>query len=190
MGQREELLAGAKRCLVEKGYAHTTARDIVAVTGAHLGSIGYHFGSKDALLNAAILETFDAWGDAIAAAVVAEPGGAPLERLRRFLHGVFEMAREQREVLVASVQAYAQAEFAPEVRDQLAAGYAASRQELAALTLDVAPAEISPEQARRYGSLALALINGAMLQWLLDPASAPTADDLVRAIEGLSGRGR
>ena len=116
MGQREELLTGAKRCLVEKGYAHTTARDIVAATGAHLGSIGYHFGSKDALLNAAVLETFDAWGDAIAAALVAEPGGAPLDRLRRFLDGVLEMAHEQRAVLVASVQAYAQAEFAPEVR--------------------------------------------------------------------------
>ncbi|MER7331953.1 MULTISPECIES: TetR/AcrR family transcriptional regulator [unclassified Micromonospora] len=190
MGQREDLLAGAKRCLAEKGYAHTTARDIVAAAGAHLGSIGYHFGSKDALLNAAVLETFDAWGDAIAAAVVAEPGGTPLDRLRRFLDGVLKMAHEQRAVLVASVQAYAQAEFAPEVRDQLAAVYAGSRRDLAALTLDVAPAEVSPEQARRYGSLTLALINGAMLQWLLDPGSAPSADDLVRAIEGFAGQGR
>ncbi|MEU6076899.1 TetR/AcrR family transcriptional regulator [Micromonospora sp. NPDC047074] len=186
MGQREDLLAGARRCLVEKGYAHTTARDIVAVTGAHLGSIGYHFGSKDALLNAALLETFDAWGDAIAAAVVAEPGGAPLDRLRRFLDGILALAPEQRAILVASVQAYAQAEFAPEVRDQLVVSYAASRRELAALVLDVAPAEVSAEQARRYGSLALAVINGVVLQWMLDPGAAPTADDLVRAIEGLA----
>ncbi|SCL69195.1 transcriptional regulator, TetR family [Micromonospora citrea] len=190
MGQREDLLTGAKRCLAEKGYAHTTARDIVAAAGAHLGSIGYHFGSKEALLNAAVLEIFDAWGDAIGAAVVAEPGGAPLDRLRRFLQGVFEAAHEQRAVLVASVQAYAQAEFAPEVRAQLAAGYVASRRDLAALTLDVAPTEVSAEQARRYGSLALALINGAMLQLLLDPTSAPSADDLVLAVEGLTGHGR
>jgi len=189
VGQREELLTGAKRCLVEKGYAHTTARDIVAATGAHLGSIGYHFGSKDALLNAAVLETFDAWGDAIAAALVAEPGGAPLDRLRRFLDGVLEMAHEQRAVLVASVQAYAQAEFAPEVRGQLAAAYADSRRDLAALVLDVAPTEVSADQARRLGSLALALINGVMLQWLLDPGAAPTADDLVRAVEGLAAGG-
>ncbi|MER7420977.1 TetR/AcrR family transcriptional regulator [Micromonospora peucetia] len=190
MGQREELLAGAKRCLVEKGYAHTTARDIVATTGAHLGSIGYHFGSKDALLNAALLETFDAWGDAIAEAVVAEPGDAPLARFRRFLDGVLEVAHEQRSILVASVQAYAQAEFAPEVRDQLVASYTASRRELAALVLDLPPAEVSADQARRYGSLALAVINGAVLQWVLDPRSAPTADDLVQAIAGLTGSGR
>ena len=33
MGNREDLLAAAKRCLYEKGYAHTTARDIAAASG-------------------------------------------------------------------------------------------------------------------------------------------------------------
>jgi len=53
MGHREDLLAGAVRCLREKGYAHTTARDIVAASGTNLASIGYHYGSTKALLNAA-----------------------------------------------------------------------------------------------------------------------------------------
>lgn len=188
MGQREDLLAGAKKCLVEKGYAHTTARDIVAAAGAHLGSIGYHFGSKEALLNAAVMETFDAWGDAIAAAVVPDAGGTPLDRLRGFVDGLLAAAPEQRAILVASVQAYAQAEFAPEVRAQLVAGYAAGRRDLAALVLGIPPAEVSEEQARAYGGLAMAMVNGAMIQWLIDPASAPTADDLARALGGLSGR--
>ena len=51
MGQREDLLTAAKKLLVEKGYHRTTARDIAAASGAHLGSIGYHYGSKDALMN-------------------------------------------------------------------------------------------------------------------------------------------
>ena len=34
MGHREDLLAGAVRCLREKGYGRTTARDIVAASGA------------------------------------------------------------------------------------------------------------------------------------------------------------
>ena len=41
MGHREDLLEGAKRCLYEKGYARTTARDIVAASGTNLASIGY-----------------------------------------------------------------------------------------------------------------------------------------------------
>lgn len=49
MGHREDLLEGAKRCLLEKGYARTTARDIGAASGTNLASIGYHYGSKEAL---------------------------------------------------------------------------------------------------------------------------------------------
>ena len=40
MSHREDLLAGAVQCLREKGYAHTTARDIVAASGTNLASIG------------------------------------------------------------------------------------------------------------------------------------------------------
>ncbi|NED85162.1 TetR/AcrR family transcriptional regulator, partial [Streptomyces sp. SID11233] len=53
MGHREDLLEGAKRCLLDKGFAATTARDIVRESGANLASIGYHYGSKDALLGRA-----------------------------------------------------------------------------------------------------------------------------------------
>ena len=42
MSHKEDLLAGAVACLREKGYAHTTARDIVAASGTNLASIGYH----------------------------------------------------------------------------------------------------------------------------------------------------
>ena len=33
MGHKEDLLEGAKRCLLAKGFARTTARDIVAESG-------------------------------------------------------------------------------------------------------------------------------------------------------------
>jgi hypothetical protein len=39
-----------------RGYARTTARDLAAESGANLASIGYHFGSKEALLNEALAE--------------------------------------------------------------------------------------------------------------------------------------
>nr|WP_199834432.1 TetR family transcriptional regulator [Streptomyces sp. NRRL F-5755] len=47
MGHREDLWEGAKRCLLDKGYARTTARDIVAASGADLASIGCHYGPKE-----------------------------------------------------------------------------------------------------------------------------------------------
>src|SRR5438309_886040 len=51
---RDKILRGALICLREKGYARTTARDIAEAAGANLGSIGYHFGGKDALLAEAL----------------------------------------------------------------------------------------------------------------------------------------
>lgn len=186
MGQREDLLEGAKHCLARLGYAHTTARDIVAVTGANLASIGYHFGSKDALLNAAVIETFEEWGDAIARAVTTDLHGGPRARLERFLDGLLTAAPEHRHVLVASVQAYAQAEFSPDVREQLVRIYADSRRDLAALVLAVDPDEVSPDDARTIGSLALAIINGVMLQWMLEPSSTPSSEELARAIRALA----
>lgn len=186
VGQREALLAGAKQCLAERGYAHTTARDIVAVSGANLAAIGYHFGSKDALLNAAVIETFREWGDATAEALTVDPAGTPAQRLEQFLEGLLSHSPEKRGILVASVQAYAQAEFSPEVRDQLVEIYAESRRDLAALVLGVPREDVSDDDAHSVGSFALALINGLMLQWMLDPAATPTAAELARALRRLA----
>ena len=75
MSHREDLLAGAVLCLREKGYARTTARDIVAASGTNLASIGYHYGSTEALLNAAVLRTMEDFGAEIARAM-GSGGGA------------------------------------------------------------------------------------------------------------------
>lgn len=63
MGHREDLLEGAKRCLLAKGFVRTTARDIVKESGTNLASIGYHYGSKDALLTQAFVELVQEWGE-------------------------------------------------------------------------------------------------------------------------------
>lgn len=85
MGHREDLLDGAKRCLLEKGFARTTARDIVAASGTNLASIGYHYGSKEALLIAAYVQAIEEWGENFDAAVQADGGRGPdMDPLERF----------------------------------------------------------------------------------------------------------
>src|SRR6266498_1795114 len=61
VGHRAQLLAAARQLLEDKGYAHITARDLVAASGTNLASIGYHFGSKAGLLNAALGVVFEEW---------------------------------------------------------------------------------------------------------------------------------
>ena len=63
MGHREDLLAGAVRRLRERVTQHTTARDIRnKASSTNLASIGYHYGSTKALLNAAVLTAMDDFG--------------------------------------------------------------------------------------------------------------------------------
>src|ERR1700728_4547447 len=71
MGNREDLIAGAKHCLLTKGYAATTARDIAAASGVSLAAIGYHFGSKDALMNQAVFSAVGDWADEAQAMMAA-----------------------------------------------------------------------------------------------------------------------
>ncbi|MFD6951933.1 TetR family transcriptional regulator [Nocardiopsis sp. TSRI0078] len=182
MSQREDLLAGARTCLVEKGYGRTTARDIAAASGAHLASIGYHFGSKDNLMNTAVLEAVSEWGDAIEAAVSASRAEDPPNRLRVLLHSLFRQLPEQRGLLVASVQAYAQAQFDEGIRDDLARGIREGRRELAALLLNVEPDRVDPAAVAGLGSMAYNFVTGYVLQYLVDPEALPTVD---QAIEGL-----
>ena len=185
MGQRQDLLAGAKQCIEEKGYSRTTARDITAASGANLAAIGYHFGSKEALLNAAVLDSFDEWGDAIEqAGLDAEPGD-PLERLERFLEGFLVGAVQQRAMIVASVQALGEAEFVPEVRQQIATTYEEGRLSIAAMLLDVDPSDVD-EAGRQLGSLVLSIINGTALQWFIAPEATPSAAELATAIRSLA----
>jgi len=74
--------ADARRLLETNGYARITARDLVAESDTNLASIGYHFGSKDGLLNAAIANAFQEWTDQLAAIAMAEPDAIPIERAR------------------------------------------------------------------------------------------------------------
>lgn len=86
MGHREDLLEGAKKCLVEKGFVRTTARDIVSASGTNLASIGYHYGSKDALLTQAFIALMEEWGEGFQGSLAGE--GGSLERFRALWDGV------------------------------------------------------------------------------------------------------
>src|SRR2546429_9950537 len=128
MGHREDLLAGAVRCLREKGYAHTTARDIVAASGTNLASIGYHYGSTKALLNAAVLAAMDEFGEEMARAI-GEPDPGPgalepsaLERFERFWTRVIDSFQASSQVWLATFDIFTVAQRDPEVRAAVAEG--------------------------------------------------------------------
>lgn len=190
MGQRDDLLAGARACLAEKGYGHVTARDIAAASGAHLASIGYHFGSKDNLMNTALLEATSEWGDKIEAAVRGAGGDTPAERLEAALRAMFETVPRERDLLRASVQAYGEALVSEDVRRPFLEGAERARAELAALILGRESGAAGEDEARGVGSVMHALTIGFVLQALLSPESMPAAEEVLDAVRTLSGDSR
>ena len=57
---RERLLDAAEQLFAERGFDATSTRDIAARAGDTLGTLSYHFGSKDGLLAEVIRRRFDA----------------------------------------------------------------------------------------------------------------------------------
>ena len=187
MGHREDLLAGAVACLKEKGYARTTARDIVAASGTNLGSIGYHYGSVEALLNAAVLAAIEQWGAELVQAMLAgiDPAAPFPARFRQYWSAVIASFGDYREVWAATFDLYAVAGHVAEVRAAIADGLQDGRLAWAGLLHGIDPAA-DPAAAHAVGSVHQALLSGVLVQWLTDPGRAPSADDLLAGLRAIT----
>jgi len=183
MGHREDLLEGAKRCLLEKGFARTTARDIVKESGTNLASIGYHYGSKDALLAQAYVSLVDdmsfEWGDRLEGA----PGS--LERFREVWSNVVASLREPGSMWRLSGEIMAMGDQLPEARDQLALAQREGGRGLVSLLMGVPEEEVSDETADTLGSFYMVVMSGLIMQWTFDPKTAPDADRLTEGLRQL-----
>ncbi|WP_406347971.1 TetR/AcrR family transcriptional regulator [Streptomyces sp. NBC_00144] len=193
MGHREDLLEGAKRCLLEKGYARTTARDIVAASGTNLASIGYHYGSKEALLNLAFLKVTEEWGDAVGEESGVDPTAIadPYERFEAVWGKVIGSYEDSRALWKLQLEVISRIDDEPELRKAIAGPQQEGRSGLAENFQGV-DEKTEPEKARTAGLVYQALLVGVMVQWLMDPGTAPSARDLtdgLRAIIGDDGHG-
>ena len=188
MGHREDLLAGAVRCLREKGYARTTARDIVAASGTNLASIGYHYGSTQALLNAAVFQAMADFGTEIEQVLRADAsrGGSALERIERFWAHVIDSFRANPELWLATFDVFGVAQRDPEIRAVVAQGLDDGRALWARALYGLDADRDDQGVARAIGSLHQALFSGVLTQWLIDPDRAPSASDLAAALKAIS----
>ncbi|WP_073947763.1 TetR/AcrR family transcriptional regulator [Streptomyces kebangsaanensis] len=195
MGHREDLLEGAKRCLLQKGFVRTTARDIVKESGTNLGSIGYHYGSKDALLVQAYVSLIEEMGDRFepgwgAGGTTQAPPGS-LERFREVWANVIRSMPESRAVWLIGFELVLQGDRLPEVRKLLAEAEQQGRSGLLPLFNDIPEADQSEEAIDSEGRLYQTLLQGLMVQWLFDPDSATDADQLAEGLRRvIAGTGR
>jgi len=183
---RERLLRGALACLREKGYAHTTARDIAAASGSNLGSIGYHFGSKEALMNEAIRQGSAEWIEQLGRIAFSDHGATPIEHLQAAWRGLADTFDEHRPLILAFMEALVQAQRSEELRNQLGDLYEAGRAAVGRiLERAVREAELADEHARACASFLIAVCDGLLVQWFVDPERAPTGEELIAGLKAV-----
>jgi len=182
VNQRDALLEGAKKCLVEKGHGHTTARDIAAASGAHLGSIGYHFGSKDHLMSLAAIELTSEWGDTVERAARASGGETPGERLVALLSELLDALPASHDLQSAGLQALAQSQFDDGLRAVLADGQGQGRAVMASVVLGREDLDPGSPEARGVGSLVYAIVIGLVAQAFVNPEALPDSERVTGAL--------
>ena len=182
MGNREDLLEGAKRCLLEKGYRATTARDIAAASGVSLAAIGYHFGSKEALMNRAVYEAVGEWSETFEQALAAaDPNATPLERIEMLWTHVVGSFETSRRLWLAQFELVAETDRQPELRKFFADIQPEAHLGLAEIFHGADP-QSDEKTALVVGKLYHAILIGVMAQWLINPESASTGHDLAEAL--------
>ncbi|MFD7863268.1 TetR/AcrR family transcriptional regulator [Streptomyces sp. NPDC057682] len=180
-GNREKLLEAARQCLFEKGYERTTVRDLATAAGVSMAAIGYHFGSKEALLNQALFEALDTGDRAFGPPAESDDPAA-------LWHRLIEAFSANKTFWLANLETVLRAQRDPALREQMAAGLRQGRSGMAREITGTPEAELSEDTVRTLGSVQLALVSGLMMQHLTDPDSAPTADEVLAGIRALAAR--
>ena len=204
MGNREALLEGAKRCLLEKGYARTTARDIAEAAGVSLAAIGYHYGSKESLLEQAFMAAMGDWfadGDELRdpsghrRAAQERPGaqgqplrpGGSLEEFRDFFGGIIASFPDQRPLLRLNLEMGIEGADHPELGAFMAAAIQEGREGLAEILAGLEP-ERDGELAQQVGAFYSVVMTGLVGQYLMDRERFPSASDVTEGLRYIAQR--
>lgn len=187
MGHREDLLEGAKRCLLEKGFVRTTARDIVRESGTNLASIGYHYGSKDALLAQAYValaeRAADAWG-----APQRLPGAdGSLERFQAVVAGITESLGKPGSIWHLSIELVTMGDKLPAVREYLSAAQREAGSGFVAMIMGGEEPSTDDPSVDTLGKFCSVLLLGLVAQHTFDPEFVPSAAELTEGIRLLTG---
>jgi AcrR family transcriptional regulator len=181
VGNRDDLLAGAKRCLLERGYAASTVRDIATEANVSMAAIGYHYGSREVLLTRAMDDLMGDWGQAVAASM------STAVDYRDAWVRIIESFTAHRALFAASIEAAVLAQRSDPIRELLGASLEQGRSGLAAALLAAPEDGLDRADVRSVGSAQLALISGVLLQHLTDPEHAPSADEVVAGLQRIAG---
>ena len=185
------LLEAAKQLVSERGYAGATVRELAAASGTTLSAVNYHFGSREELLNQAILDFAVEWVDRVGESGPADPDASALEQLAARARPMVDGFPDARVGFVMFLEALLQSRHSPKLHAQLVEHYAGLRRHVAEfMSTNARARELPPRFIEVFASFMLAVADGLQLQALLDPDAIPTGEELALIYEGMAASAR
>ena len=169
---RQALLAAAVHVVGTRGLRHLTYRSVAQEAGVAHGLVAHHFGSRAALLEAALeFSLANSVGS-----ISADPGSGDLDAL---FAGVVEMVQDNPDDQAFQYELILKARRRPELRPQVEQVYATYRQ---ALQAELEAAGIAADDALVH--LVFAAVDGLVFQQVCldDPAAAQAGVERLRAL--------
>ncbi|MCB9006590.1 MAG: TetR/AcrR family transcriptional regulator [Ardenticatenaceae bacterium] len=177
---RAAILESALRLFAQKGYAHTTTRSIAAEAGLSVGLMYHYFENKESLLRAVFDFVMARIDEGITAVLQNSP---PDEVLANLLHTIFDLLASEPEFwalfYMLRTQPAIMAVLGDDFRQRTALLRSCFIEELA----KVGWAEPELEAYYLYS-----VVEGAIQQYLLDPANYPLADIVEKMISRFGGK--
>ncbi|MCT9091563.1 TetR/AcrR family transcriptional regulator [Streptomyces sp. ASQP_92] len=191
MGHREDLLEGAKRCLLDKGFVRTTSRDIVKESGTNLASIGYHYGSKDGLLAEAYIALVEGVSDAFDATPAStETAPGSLERFQEVWTNIIATMAQPGSLWRLSMEIVVMGDQLPGVRDHLAQAQREGARGIIPMLMGGEESEVEEKSVDTLGKFYMTLMMGLIAQWTFDPATATRAEELTEGLRQVMAAAR
>ncbi|WP_225730109.1 MULTISPECIES: TetR/AcrR family transcriptional regulator [unclassified Nocardia] len=188
MGNREDLLAGARKVIVERGVAKATARDIASAAGVSLAAIGYHFGSKEALITEALAESLgNAIGDGMEALIRDASGMSLLRAFAHLWNEIPKIFRDNRDYMTASMENMVRVIRSPKEQQYYTDAMPGIYREMVVALRDTHP-QLSEDNAYAIAQLYWVLVQGlGVLSVVMPDAEMPDGDRLAEAVAALAG---
>jgi AcrR family transcriptional regulator/mRNA-degrading endonuclease toxin of MazEF toxin-antitoxin module len=188
---RKRLLEATIRTIQERGREGASVRQITSAAEADLGSINYHFGSKDHLVDQALVAVCERWVDSLKGSGLVSAAGKTIgERLARSLGAFASSVPRNRSLALAFIEALATAERSPAVKEALRERYAELRKAVAEGAGEGAgPLGQADEAAETVAGAIVALFDGVLIQLLLDPERALKPRELIASLGSLFSTG-
>ena len=169
---RQALLEAAVHVVATRGLRHLTYRAVAERAGVAHGLVAHHFGTRDALLAAALeFSLANSVGS-----ISSDPGSGDLDAL---FAGVVEMVQANPDDQAFQYELILEARRRPELRPQVEQVYATYRQ---ALRAELAAAGIGQDDALVH--LVFAAVDGLVFQQVCldDPAATRAAIERLREL--------